>query len=122
MFSLDGSHSGLLAGEGSSAARKPSPSNSPESFLDEISLSEHLTALAGSQRGCSWMVAPVPKGRGSALGNVDSLEDAPVFSDRKDMVLHLVTRGPLLFIPGQPLSSGNTQGELGSETRTGHLV
>lgn len=122
MLSLNGSHSGLLAGGGSSAARRPSPTNSPESFLDEISLAEHLTALAGSQCGCSWMVAPVPKSRGSALRNVDSLEDVPIFSDSKDMVLRLVTRGPLLFIPGQPLSPGNTQGELGSETRTGCLV
>lgn len=111
-----------LAGEGSSAARKPSPSNSPESFLDEISLSEHLVAFGGSQCGCRLVVAPVPKSRGSAAGNVDSLEDVPVFSDSKEMLLCLVTRGPLLFILGDQVSPRNTQGELGSETRTGHLV
>lgn len=111
-----------LAGEGSSAARKPSPSNSSESFLDEISLSEHLVAFGGSQCGCRLVVAPVPKSRGSAAGNMDSLEDVPVFSDSKEMLLCLVTRGPLLFILGDQVSPRNTQGELGSETRTGHLV
>jgi len=85
-------HSGLQAGEGNSAARRPRPSNSPQSFLDEISLAKHLMALAGSQHGCSWVIAPVPKSRGSALGNVGSLEDVPIFSDSKDMVLHPVTR------------------------------
>lgn len=108
MLSLNGSHSGLLAEERTSAASEPNPSNSPESFLDEISLIEHLMALAGSQCACSWVVAPVPKSRGSALRNVDSLEDVPIFSDSKDLVLCLVTRGPLLFIPGQPLSPGTT--------------
>lgn len=61
MLSLDGPNSELLAGEGSSAARRPSLSNCPESFLDEISLIEHLTALSGSQCASSWVVAPVPK-------------------------------------------------------------
>lgn len=100
---LNGSHSGLLAGEGSSVARRLSTSSSPESFLDETSLAEHLMALAGIQCGCSWVVALVPKSRGSALRNVDSLEDAPIFSYSKDMAPCLVTRGPLPLILGQPL-------------------
>lgn len=121
MLSLNESCSGLLAGEGSSAARRPSLSNASESFLDEISLAEHLMALAGSQwkqlGGCS-----STQEQRSALRNVDSLQYAPVFNDSKGMVLHLVTRGPLPFISGQPLSPGNTQGQLGSETRTGRLA
>lgn len=70
-------------------------------------------ALSGSHCGCSCAVAPVPRRRGSELGHVDALEDVPAFSDSKVMVLHLLTRGPLLFILGQPLSPGKSASKAG---------
>lgn len=74
-------------------------------------------APSGSLCGCSCAVAPVSRRRLSALGNVGSLDDVPTFSDSKNIVLPLLTRSPLLFILGQPLSPGKVQVKLGSETR-----
>lgn len=118
ILSLNGSHSGLLAGEGSTATRKLSTSSSPESFLEETSLTEHLMALAGIQHGCSWVVALVTKSRGSALRNVDSLEDAPVFSYSRHGTVSCNQR-PFTIHSGAATHPGNTQGKMGSETRTG---
>lgn len=73
--------------------------------------------LPGSHCGCSCAVAPVPRRRVSTLGNVGCLDDVPTFSDSK--ALPLLTRGPLLFILGQPLSPGKSTGEAGLRNQTG---
>lgn len=54
-----------------------------------------------------------------AFGNVDSLDDVPTFSDSKDMLQPLLTRGPLLFILGQSFSPGKSSGRAGLRNQTG---
>lgn len=102
----------------------------PKVFLDEISCAEHLMALSGDHCGCSCesrestfptadilLLGTLLQCPGKGCQHVDSLEDVPTFSDSKDMVLPLLTRGSLLLILGHHLVQGKAQVKLGSETR-----
>lgn len=67
----------------------------------------------------SWAPCSSAQEKGVSTWECGSLDDVPIFSDSKDMVLPLLTRDPLLFILGQPLSPGKTTGKARLRNQTG---